>query len=414
MSKRHLLIPVTFFLSLLLYIDRACISVAKGPITSELNLTEKEMGWVMAIFTLGYALAQTPSGALADRLGPRKVLTGVVALWSLFTALTGMVSGYVSMLFARFTFGAAEAGAFPGMARASLSWFPVKERGLVTGINFSASRLGGALALPLMVWLIDLAGWRGAFYTLGGVGVGFAIFWYFVFRDDPADHPLVSDEETTHIHATRQQVSASSELPPSFGRILSSKQSWLAMGQYFCSNFTFFFCLTWLYPYVKETYHLTSTEAGMMAAIPLLGGAAGNWISGWLVDKLFTAKGLVLSRRVPAVVGFACATIGLLASQHMDSQFGAIAFLTLAVFGADMTLSPSWSFCVDIGGRAAGAVSGTMNMAGNLGAFVTTLAFPYLKSIFDGSVGPFFYIAAALNFVAIALWLMMDNRKVLV
>ena len=152
----------------------------------------------------------------------------------------------------------------------------------------------------------------------------------------------------------------------------------------------------------------------MMAAIPLLGGAAGNWISGWLVDKLFTAKGLVLSRRVPAVIGFACATIGLLASQEVDTQFWAIAFLTLAVFGADMTLSPSWSFCVDIGGRAAGAVSGTMNMAGNLGAFATTLAFPYLKSIFDDSVQPFFYIAAALNFVAIALWLMMDNRKVVV
>lgn len=413
MPKRYLLVFVTFFLSLLLYIDRACISVAKGDITNDLGFTDKQIGWVLAIFTLGYALAQTPSGALADRMGPRKVLTVVVALWSIFTALTGATWNFVSMLIARFTFGACEAGAFPGMARASLSWFPLKERGLVTGINFSASRLGGAAALPLMVWLIEAAGWRGAFYILGGIGVAFAAFWYFVFRNDPSEHPLISKEEADYIHANRQKIEGSSEPPPSFSEIISSGQTKLAMVQYFCSNFTFFFCLSWLFPYVKETYNLTSSEAGILAAVPLLGGAAGNWFSGWLVDRLFVSKGVVISRRVPAILGFSCAVIGLLASQQMDTQFGAIAFLTLAVFGADMTLSPSWSFCVDIGGRAAGAVSGTMNMAGNIGSFATALAFPYLKDAF-GSVEPFFYIAAALNFIAIAVWLRMDNRKVVI
>jgi len=413
MHTRHLLVFVTFFLSLLLYIDRACISVAKGDITADLNLSDKQIGWVLAIFTLGYALAQTPSGAMADRMGPRKVLTVVVALWSIFTAVTGAAWNFVSMLIARFTFGACEAGAFPGMARASLSWFPVKERGLVTGINFSASRLGGAAALPLMVWLIEAAGWRGAFYILGGIGVAFAAFWWFVFRDDPSEHPLVSEEETKHIHENRQKIEESTEQPPSFGTIVSSGQTKLAMVQYFCSNFTFFFCLSWLYPYVKETYNLTASEAGMLSAVPLIGGAIGNWFSGWLVDRLFVSKGLVISRRVPAVIGFSCAVIGLLASQQMDTQFGAIAFLTLAVFGADMTLSPSWSFCVDIGGRAAGAVSGTMNMAGNIGSFATALAFPYMKDAF-GSVEPFFYIAAALNFLAIYLWFRMDNTKVVI
>ena len=71
-----------------------------------------------------------------------------------------------------------------------------------------------------------------------------------------------------------------------------------------------------------------------------------------------------------------------------------------------MTLSPSWSFCVDVGGRHAGAVSGTMNMAGNIGSFCTALAFPYLQSWF-GSTTPFFYIAAGLNVVAVILWLRM-------
>ena len=97
----------------------------------------------------------------------------------------------------------------------------------------------------------------------------------------------------------------------------------------------------------------------------------------------------------------------------MTDATSTIAFLTLAVFGADMTLSPSWSYCVDIGGRSAGAVSGTMNMAGNIGAFVTTIAYPYLKAWY-ASPEPFFYLAAALNIVAIVCWFFIRPDRPLV
>lgn len=410
MPIRYLLVVVTFFLSLLLYFDRACISVAKSDIIGDLNLSEKQFGWVLAIFTLGYALAQTPSGKLADRAGPRILLGGVVALWSILTAFTGAVSSFIAMLGTRFAFGVSEAGAFPGLARASLSWFPLKERGLVTGINFSASRLGASLAMPLMVWLIAAAGWRNSFYILGAVGVGFAIFWFFAFRNEPTEHPLVSESERDYIARTRQQVDNRASNTVAFGDIIRSTNGQLAMLQYFCSNFTFFFCLSWLFPHVKETYDLTASSAGMLASLPLLGGAAGNWVSGFMVDRLYVTRGLIISRRVPAILGFAFAAIGLVSSLHMTTASGAICFLTLAVFGADMTLSPSWSFCVDIGGNSSGAVSGTMNMAGNLGAFATTLAFPYLKDTFN-STEPFFYIGAALNAFAIVVWLRMRPDK---
>ena len=78
-------------------------------------------------------------------------------------------------------------------------------------------------------------------------------------------------------------------------------------------------------------------------------------------------------------------------------------FLSVAIFGADMTLPPSWSLCIDIGRRHAGKVSGTMNMAGNLGSFVTGLAFPYLRQ-WTGSTTPFFLVGAGLNVLAILAW----------
>ena len=150
MKKRVLFVIGTFSLSLLLYIDRAMISSAEGPIRESLGFTPNQMGWVFAIFALGYSLSQVPSGYIADKYGPRKLLSGIVAIWSAFTFATGLAFNFISMLVARFLFGAGEAGAFPGMSRAVYSWIPLKERGIVTGINFSGSRLGAAFALPFM------------------------------------------------------------------------------------------------------------------------------------------------------------------------------------------------------------------------------------------------------------------------
>ena len=181
--KRYFMVLGTFLLALLLYIDRICISVAKEPISTALDLSDKQMGWVLAAFSLGYAFFQTPSGILADRFGPRKILASIVTIWSGFTAITGLAWNFISLLTVRFLFGAGEAGAFPGMSRAIYSWIPLKERGIVTGINFSGSRLGAAFALPFVAWLINDYGWRFTFFLLGAIGVVWAICWYVLFRD---------------------------------------------------------------------------------------------------------------------------------------------------------------------------------------------------------------------------------------
>jgi ACS family glucarate transporter-like MFS transporter len=78
-----------------------------------------------------------------------------------------------------------------------------------------------------------------------------------------------------------------------------------------------------------------------------------------------------------------------------------------------MTLSPSWAFCIDIGKENAGAVSGTMNMAGNLGAFITIIAFPYLLE-WTGRHEPFFYVCAGLSLLAIVMWIFMNPGKSIV
>ena len=414
MQKRYFLIVNTFILSLILYVDRVCISAAKSPIADSLHLSDKQMGWVLSIFALGYALFQTPAGYIADKFGPRKVLALIVTFWSVFTSLTGAAWNYMSLLLVRFLFGAGEAGAFPGISRAVYSWIPLKERGLVNGINFSGSRLGAAFALPLVAWLITVFGWRMTFVILGIIGFIWAMWWYYWFRDLPEDHKGVSEKEKEYILKHRQKDNPADAQPAentlTAGKLFGSKNMWLAMLQYFASNFTFFFCLTWLLPHLKSQYELELINAGFYASIPLIFGAFGNWFSGWLVDRIYSRGKWALSRRIPAIIGFLLAASGLIGSLYMDSIEGAVFFLSIAIFGADMTLSPSWAFCIDIGKKNAGTVSGTMNMAGNIGAFITALAFPYLQA-WTGSVLPFFITGAVLNVLAITLWMGMRPEQ---
>ncbi|HLP37616.1 MFS transporter [Lacibacter sp.] len=406
---RFIFVLGTFFLTLLLYVDRICISVAKDPIAKSLDLSKEQMGWVLSAFALGYALFQTPGGMLADKLGARKVLTVIVIVWSLFTGFTAKAWNYVSMLLIRFLFGAGEAGAFPAINRAVVSWIPLNERGIVTGINFSGSRLGAAFALPLLSVLITNWGWQNTFYLLGAIGVGFAFIWYWLFKDKPEEHPLLSLSEKEFIVTNRQPITTVvAKLP--FKNILVQGNMWLAMLQYFCSNFTFFFALTWLYPHIKEKFHLEAVAAGWYASLPLIAGAAGNWFSGWWMDNIYTKGNYRKSRWLPAATGFSLSAAGLIISSFMTDVNAAVLFLSLAIFGADMTLPPSWAFCADIGKQQAGAVSGNMNMAGNLGAFITSLAFPYLLS-WVGSPSVFFYLAAVLNIAAIFTWLKMNPEK---
>lgn len=154
-------------------------------------------------------------------------------------------------------------------------------------------------------------------------------------------------------------------------------------------------------------------QAGMYSMFPLLAGAVGNWFSGWLVDIIYKKKeSLKMSRRVPSMIGFLLAAIGMVMVTVVESPVVAVVFMSVAIFGADMTLSPSWSFCIDIAKERAGVISGTMNMAGNLGAFVTIIAYPYLFSA-TGSHEPFFYTCSALSITAIFMWLFMNPDKVL-
>lgn len=414
---RYWLIGILFFHTVNTYMDRACISSAAGAIQSDLKIDDITMGYIFGIFAIGYALFQIPSGWLADILGPRGVLGWVVSLWSLFTMLSGAAFNAASLLAIRFLFGVGEAGAFPGATRALYSWVPAKERGIAQGFFHSGARVGAAISLSLMPFLIRLVGWRMTFVINGIIGVAWVTLWLKWFRNDPRDHPGVNATELDYICQDRKENAvALAEVP--FAVVVTSGNMLLAMFQYIASNITFFISFTWLQPYLTRQW---GDEAGLYAPIPLVFGMFAHWISGAVVTFLYGRGCHVGSRRLPAVIGFVTGAIGLiLTTQAGDAgPFRFVLCFSVAVFGVELTLSPSWSFCMDIGGESSGAVSGAMNMLGNLGSAFSAIVFPYFVARVTlpyfaeqtGTANSFFIFAATINILAAIAWLFMNPKK---
>jgi MFS family permease len=142
-------------LAVITYVDRVCISQAAPQMQEDLHLTKEQMGWVFTAFSLAYALFEIPGGWLGDRIGPRRVLMRVVAMWSLFTAATGWAWNFASLVVCRFLFGVGEAGCFPNVTKVFSLWLPQDERVRAQGIMWLAARWGGAFTPLLVGWMLS-------------------------------------------------------------------------------------------------------------------------------------------------------------------------------------------------------------------------------------------------------------------
>ncbi|MGH9666735.1 MAG: MFS transporter, partial [Bryobacteraceae bacterium] len=268
MKFRHRVLALLFFLSIITYLDRVCISVAGPRIQNDLHLSPQMWGWVLGAFTLAYSLMEIPSGSMGDRFGPRRALTRIVLWWSAFTTLTGAASGFWSLIVTRFCFGAGEAGAYPNSSASIGRWFPASERGSAQGIVWMASRLGGALA-PLLVVPIQIHyGWRASFWCFGGLGAIWAVIWYGWFRDHPSEKPGVSAAELAEIGRTPTNTRHS--LP--WRIAIRSRNFWIILLMYHTYCWGSHFYISWLHTYLEKGRGFTESQMEIFSTFPFLMG----------------------------------------------------------------------------------------------------------------------------------------------
>ena len=406
---RYAVLAVIFLLAVITYLDRVCISIAAPFITTDLGLNSVQMGAVFSIFALAYALFEVPTGWMGDRFGPRKTLSRVVIWWSFFTVFTGLSRGYHSLLAIRFLFGAGEAGAYPNITRVMASWFPLRRRGTAMGIVWMGSRLGAAISPPLVLFLITHFGWRGTFYVLGAVGLLWAVFWIFWYRDDPAKKSGVNEAELRLLREDKGEVTKPIHTLP-FRQLFSNSTLVSIYLMYFTLGFVYYLYITWFPTYLMKARGLTTAQMGLYASLPLAFSAVATMFGGLTTDWLVRRIGLRWGRAAVGIFGCGSSVVFLVAGLRVSDVRLSVLLISLSAASSDFTLAASWSTCADIGGRLAGTISGTMNMVGNFGSMLSPLLMGYFIQKF-GNWNLTFYIAAGLNVLGMILWLKIDASK---
>lgn len=404
---RHWILLFAAMLAIITYIDRVCISQAASDIQRDLGLTKVQMGWAFAAFAWAYALFEIPGGWLGDKIGPRKVLMRVVVWWSFFTAATGWAWNVTSLLVMRFLFGAGEAGCFPNLAKMFTNWLPSDERSRAVGVMWLSARWGGAFTPLLVVWVLGFMSWRYAFALFGAIGIIWAIWFYVWFRDNPRDHPSINAAELELLKETQQNSAGHMNVP--WGKLLSSPTVWLLWLQYFCFSYGWYFYITWLPTYLKEARGLELQKSALLAGLPLFMGGIGSMLSGWLAAWLIRRHfNVTRTRRTLAVIGYLAAAGMLLLSPNLADPVPAMIAMGFASFALDLALPGCWSTCMDVGGRYAGTLSGSMNMAGNIAGGVAPVAVGYILQSSGHNWLITFWISAAIYVLGGLCWLFID------
>jgi MFS transporter, ACS family, glucarate transporter len=405
MKHRHGVSGLLILLFAITYIDRVCISVAGPRMQEDLGIDPIRWGWVTAMFALSYCIFEIPTGALGDRIGPRRVLTRVVLWWSAFTALTGAMSNYSLLLLTRFCFGAGEAGAFPNASIVVSRWFPPTQRASMAGVLLMASQIGGAIA-PLLIVPIQIRyGWRAAFFIFGGVGVVWAAVWYAWFRDSPA--------EKTGVGRAELEEAAGFTPAPAHGfpwRAAFASETVLAMmGTAFCYVYVYSFFQTWFHTFLVRGRGFS--EAGLMlSALPYAVAVCANLAGGAVSDALVRRLGAKWGRRSLGLIGLGSACLFTIAVMFTEQQMLTVILLALVYGGITFQQSGVFGVCLDIGRTHAGSMVGLMNTSAAVGGLLSSVAYGYIVERFGSYDAPFVPMAVAL-FVGTLLWFRVDASQ---
>jgi ACS family glucarate transporter-like MFS transporter len=398
---RYWVVVFALALAMIMYIQRVAISQAIVPISADLHLNKTQTGLVLGAFGLSYALFEIPMGLLGDKLGVRWVLSQLVIIWSVFTALTGAVWNLSSLWTIRFLFGAGEAGCFPNLTRMLSAWLPLSERVKAQAVMWAFGRWGGALAPPIAYFVIYHFGWRLGFVALALLGVAWSAAFLPWFRNDPAEHKGVNKEELALLENSRALVLHDHGMP--WYRLLLQKDIALLGLQYFGFSYTWYFYVTWLPTWLQQAKGLDPKTAAAYAMIPLALGGCGSIVSGFLP--------LSIPRKWVAITGFVITAILIPIIAHLPGIVLPMILMGAASFFSDLTMPISWNTCVEIGKQYTATVSSTMNMLGNFAGFVAPVVFGLILQNTNNNWAMVMYTMSAATLIAAGCWLFLDPDK---
>jgi MFS family permease len=388
------------------YLDRATLAVANPLVMRDLGLNVAGMGVLLSAFLWAYAFSQLPAGALVDRVGPRRLLTIGLTVWSLAQAAAGFATSFGVFVMTRIFLGIGESPQFSSAARVSRDWYNVRERALPVSIVNTAVYIGQAIAPPLLTLLMLSVGWRYMFVVMGFVGLLVAGIWYGIFREQSSID--LTQEERDYLRDGEPQQETQRMTLADWGQMFQYRSMWgLVLGN-FGAGYIGWLYGAWLPGYLEMERHMSIRATGYVSAIPFAVGILGVTGAGWLADRLM-GKGFsaVNSRKIPLVIGIAGAAIFTVCAAEAASNFMAVSFVTLAMLCGSMCSGVVWAMAAVLvpSNRAASAGSFS-NFGGYLGGALVPMITGFIVQA-TGSFQSALLLGGAIGGIATLCWVFL-------
>lgn len=409
---RWIVLAIIVFASSIAYVLRTSVNVVGETMMHDLGMNEFQLGMVFSAFAAGYAIFQIPAGMFGDKFGARFTISVAAVLWALLTVVTAMIPGtgvlsvtaIVAMLIVtRFLVGVVHAPFFPVTIGGTIaSWFPVKQWGLPNGLSSTGLTLGAAATAPLIVWLMESHGWRGALLMMAPAGIVVGAVYYWFITDDPKDHPRMTASELEFIKSDRPVADAGPD-HGAWKKLLKNRNVLLITISYFCMNYIFYLFFNWFFFYLVDVKGFSAADAGFLTAALWVLGSVGATAGGFICDLLVRRIGVRLGPRYLVMVALTLSAIFLFFGATSDKASVAVALLCICFAFNQITEAPFWVATMAVSGKHASVATGVLNTGGNLTGFVGGMMVPAIAGVLGWPVaintGGVFAIIGAL------LWL---------
>jgi len=255
------------------FLDRQILGILAKPIMEDLHLTKTEFGAIGGLaFAVLYSVLGVPLAYLADRTSRSGVIAGALAVWSLFTGLCGVATGYWQLFLFRLGVGVGEAGGVAPSYAVISDYFPPERRARALAIYSLGIPIGLALGTLLGAYIAALVNWRAAFITMGVIGILIAPVFRWVVRDVP--RPAAAKGDAAPVSAV-------------FGILAGKPGFWLLAFGASCSSLCGYGLALWTPLVLMGNFKFDLVTTGQfMASLLLIGGTAGVFAGGWFADRL--------------------------------------------------------------------------------------------------------------------------------
>ncbi len=381
------------------YIDRTAINVMWPFIYKEFGIAEVDKDYAFAFITtffmIAYALGQSITGKMMDKIGTRMGMTVSILSWSISIALHAVAKGLSSFSVFRFMLGFSEAGNWPGATKSNAEWFPVKERSIAQGIFGASASMGGVIAFPIITYLFAAFGWQGTFVAISLLGIIWVIPWLIINKATPDKHPWITKKEQNYIldNKSHLETNTNHTIVYSWKELLNFKKTWSIIASRFFIDPIWWLFVTWLPTFLNKQFDFNIKQIGAFAWFPFLMAAIGGLFGGFFSSYQIKKGVAPVKARIKAIsIGSILMLVSLVIlafnlHQLKEQPKVAIGLISITLFGFQFLINNIQTLPSDyFSGKNVGTVAGIGGTAAVFGTIILTWLVPLLTKTSYASI----------------------------